>query len=243
MPHPASSIQHPASSISDVLRLYAGESAGIRLFVRLRHLLAPLARVASEVPSDVDVLDVGCGHGLFSLLLALANPARRVVGVDPSPAKIGVAQRVGRPVPNVEFRLGSVEAARGPFGAIAINDVLYLLPPEAKLKVLRACRDVIAPGGTLLLKTNDTHPAWKFGIARLQEQAMTGLGLTLGHGGLHFYSCLQNQWLLDQASFHAEVVHLRHWSPYPHTLFVARPSAVESRPPSAIGSREPDNPA
>jgi len=39
-----------------------------------------------------------------------------------------------------------------------------------------------------VLKTNDTTPAWKYRVARLQEQAMTGIGLTLGHGDLHFFS-------------------------------------------------------
>lgn len=228
------SIQSSTPSLRACLRLYAVEPLGIRLFVRLRSLLAPLERIAAAVPPQGDVLDVGCGHGLFALMLALAYPRRRVLGVDPSPAKLAVARRVGGGVPNVEFRLGSVEAADGRFQCITILDVLYLLPPEEKRRVVLGCCERLAPGGVLLVKANDTHPAWKYGVARLQEQVMTGLGLTLGSGSLHFYSCRQNAELLRQAGFQVEVVHLGHWSPYPHVLLVAR--APDGRPPRDAGA-------
>ena len=50
----------------------------------------------------------------------------------------------------------------GGFDAIAILDVLYLLPPAQKREILARCRALLAPGGTLLLKTNDTSPRWKY---------------------------------------------------------------------------------
>jgi hypothetical protein len=73
-----------------------------------------------------------------------------------------------------------------------------------------------------VVKTNDTHPAWRFQVARLQEKLMTGAGFTLGTGELHFRSCAENAALLREAGFAVEIHHLPHWSPYPHTLFVAR---------------------
>ncbi|MBI4495172.1 MAG: class I SAM-dependent methyltransferase [Chloroflexi bacterium] len=238
MSNPQSKIPNPKSKIRTALRLYEGESPGIRLFVRARHLLAPLEQIAASVPPQGNVLDVGCGHGLFSLLLALVWPDRHILGVDPSPAKIEVARRVGRALPNVEFRLGSVEAAgERAFQAVALLDVLYLLPPEQKLRLLRGCRQALAPSGVLLVKTNDTHPAWKFALTRFQEWAMTSLGLTLGHGGLSFQPCEANRQLLRQAGFDAQVRHLRHWSPYPHVLFTARPSMSRTgEPPVPPGS-------
>jgi hypothetical protein len=81
---------------------------------------------------------------------------------------------------------------------------------------------LLAPHGTLVVKTNDTHPAWRFQVARLQEKLMTGAGFTLGTGELHFRSCAENAALLREAGFAVEIHHLPHWSPYPHTLFVAR---------------------
>ena len=216
----------PRFSVAEALRLYQNEPLGIRLFVRARRLLTPLERIAAHVPAEGDVLDLGCGHGLFSLALGLADPQRRILGLDPSPAKIEVARRVGQVLPNVTFQLGSIEAAaEQAFGVIAVLDVLYLLPRHDKVALIQGCRRALSPDGVLLVKTNDTHPRWKYAITRLQEWVMTRSGLTLGHGGLHFLSCQANLALLQAAGFAARVVHLPHWTPYPHVLFVARPSA------------------
>jgi 2-polyprenyl-6-hydroxyphenyl methylase/3-demethylubiquinone-9 3-methyltransferase len=214
----------PAADFAAARRLYAGEPLGTRLFVLARRMLAPLPAIAARVPPAGAILDVGCGHGLFSLALAAVEPHRRIVGIDPSPAKISVAARACRALHNVEFREGVVESIQGEsFSAIVVLDVLYLLPDSRKKSLLDACRRLLAPGGALVLKTNDTHPAWKYFIARTQERLMTGAGLTLGTGELHFRSCAENAALLRAAGFAAEIHHLAHWTPYPHTLFVARP--------------------
>ncbi len=205
-----------------VLRLYEGESLGTRLFVRARHLLAPLESIAAYLPWQGRILDVGCGHGLFGNLLAVQSPRRQVLGVDPSAVKVRVAQRSAAGLPNVVYRVGRVQdVAESGFDAVTILDVLYLLPYPEKLRLLECCRERMAPNGLLLLKTNDTRPSWKYGITRLQELLMTRLGLTMG-SGLYFLSAEENRALLEAAGFQAETVYLRHWSPYPHVLFVAR---------------------
>ncbi len=216
-----------AAPLARALALYAGESPGVRLHVLARHWLCPLRRIADHVPSRGRVLDVGCGHGLFGNLLALESPRREVVGIDPMASKIAVAQRVARALPNARYVVGSAADALadrppGGYDVVTILDVLYLLPPPAKLALLQACRALIAPHGLLLLKTNDTRPAWKYRWARFEEQLMTGLGLTEGQG-LHFFSAAENQALLAAAGFQARVVRLDTWLPYPHVLFVARP--------------------
>lgn len=224
----------PNQMMQRALALYDREPLGIRLFVRARHLLTPLERVAEYVPRQGRMLDLGCGHGLFSHLLALQSPARWILGVDPAAAKIAVAARVGRELPNVRYCLGTADSvAAGRFDAITICDVLYLLEPAAKAVVVRRCRELLAPGGVLVLKTNDTRPRWKYEWARFEEVLMTRLGLTLGHGELHFYSAEQHRQLLREHGFEVETIDLNSWLPYPHMLFVARPLA--GAPPGPAG--------
>jgi len=192
--------------------------------VRARLLLAPLAEILGRLPSGGRILDVGCGHGLFANALALGSPTRVVVGVDPAPAKIVVAIASAEGLPNVRFVRGTVEDLdERDFDAIVILDVLYLLRVERKLAVLRACRERLATGGVLVLKTNDTRPRWKYRVAYLQERLMTGLGLTRGQG-LYFLSREQKAAPLELAGFQPNTVFLRSRLPYPHVLFLARPA-------------------
>jgi 2-polyprenyl-3-methyl-5-hydroxy-6-metoxy-1,4-benzoquinol methylase len=114
------------------------------------------------------------------------------------------------------------------FRAITILDVLYLLPDAEKLALLRHCRRLIASDGVLLLKTNDTRPRWKYAVTRLQEQLMTGLGLTMGGHGLHFRSAAENAALLREAGFDCRVLDVGNWLPYPHRLFIAHPAFSHS---------------
>ncbi|MCC7367482.1 MAG: methyltransferase domain-containing protein [Chloroflexi bacterium] len=214
----------PSVAIQRALGRYRGQSLGIRGFVLARHILAPLARVLDAMPPAGRLLDVGCGHGLFANALALGSLERDVLGVDPSGAKIAVARASAAGLPNARFQKGLVQDVQEDgFDGISILDVLYLLPVEEKLAILRACRERISPNGVLVLKTNDTRPPWKYRVARLQEQVMTGLGLTLSHGDLHFLSREQNAGLLELAGFQPRIVDLNNWLPYPHVMFVSRP--------------------
>jgi 2-polyprenyl-6-hydroxyphenyl methylase/3-demethylubiquinone-9 3-methyltransferase len=209
--------------ISRALGCYRHERPFVRLFVLARHLLAPLRRVAAEVPLRGRVLDLGCGHGLFANLLAVTSPARQILGIDPSADKLAVARRSSRGLANVRYQQGRADdVTERDFDAISILDVLYLLPDDEKLAVLRRCWALLAPGGTLLVKTNDTRPWWKYGIVRAEEELMVrALGLTLG-GQIHFRGIPQYMGLLRAAGFEPRVLEIDGGRPAPHRLFVCR---------------------
>lgn len=211
-------------AVRRALALFGSQPLGIRLFAAARRALAPLPRILAAVPPSGGILDVGCGHGLFACAMALETPARTVVGIDPSPAKFAVAQAVGKSVANASFRLGRLEDLEiAPCQVITVLDVLYLLDAEDKLALLRRCRELLADGGTLIVKTNDTRPRWKYHVARLQEKAMIGAGLTLGTGQTHFLGRAENLALVERAGFRARTVDLNSWLPYPHVMFVGEP--------------------
>lgn len=215
------STRKPTSPMALALRLYDDHPLGVRAFVRTRHLLCPMPDIERHVPTGGRILDLGCGHGLFSAVLAVSSQDRSIVGVDPSYVKIDAAVRLADKLSNVEFMQGTIDDFQeGNLDAVTIVDVLYLLPPAEKERVLRRVRELLAPGGRLILKTNDTHPVWKYRWARFQEVVMTGLGLTMGGDDLHFFACTETAGLLRQVGFRdVQVVHLPTLLPYPHTLF------------------------
>ncbi|HXM54638.1 MAG TPA: class I SAM-dependent methyltransferase [Candidatus Dormibacteraeota bacterium] len=94
-------------------------------------------------------LDVGCGTGL--LTRTLAARCEHVTGIDLSPNMVEEARRRSADVANVEYVLGDVMAApldAGGFECVASSAVLHHLPLAP---VLERLRDLLRPGGVLLV--------------------------------------------------------------------------------------------
>lgn len=208
----------------DTLRLYSDQGLGIRLFTRLRHLLSPLEILEKRVPKEGNILDLGCGHGLFTNYMALREHSRIVVGIDPSIAKFKVAKKTEGRVPNVHYILGDVFDAveHGLFDAITIVDVLYLLTEEKQREILRTCYQLLSNSGVLLLKTQDTKPLWRFILTYIQEMVMVNMKLTYGGKKLYFMPAQKTRQILEEAGFSVECLKLPGNFFYPHIAFVCR---------------------
>lgn len=166
-----------------LLSLYRGSPLSARAHVRVRWATCPFRAVAAHVPVSGAVLDIGCGHGVLSLYLALASADRRVRGIDVDEDKVGVARAAaerGRVAATFEA-VADHALPEGPWQAIAIVDVLYLLSPDVQLALLRSCADRLAPGGALVVKEMAPVPRWKAAWNAVQETAAVKiLGITAG---------------------------------------------------------------
>lgn len=208
----------------DALRLYSEQGFVIRLFVRLRYLLSPLEVLENWVPREGNILDLGCGHGLFTAYMAMRAPSRNILGVDPSSAKIEVARRTQSTVPNVHYILGNIDDVLKdkPFDTITIVDVLYLLPEARQREILETCHRLLSDSGVLVLKTQDTRPRWRFLWTYMQESVVVGLGVTLGDKGLHFMSATKARQILEETGFLVEYHRLPSRIFYPNVVFICR---------------------
>ncbi|MFI2201059.1 class I SAM-dependent methyltransferase [Streptomyces sp. NPDC020192] len=108
------------------------------------------ARLRTWLPErPADVLDLGCGTGSLSLLAA--EQGHRVTGVDASPAMVERARTklAGRAA--VVLRGDAVTPPVGEqrYDALLVRHVLWALP--APDRVLRHWRDLVRPGGRLVL--------------------------------------------------------------------------------------------
>ena len=120
------------------------------------------------------LLDVGCGFGAFVALMR--DRGWEAEGVDPSPTVVAAAARKGRTV-----HLGTLERIDSPHGiydAVTMFYVLEHLPDP--MSALRTASELLAPGGTLLIRVPHTTP-----IARLL--APLGLGGALYDPPFHLY--------------------------------------------------------
>jgi 2-polyprenyl-3-methyl-5-hydroxy-6-metoxy-1,4-benzoquinol methylase len=198
-----------------------------RWFIRGRLASAPLEAMAERARGHA-MLDVGCGHGALVALLAEGHPDRHVVGIDPDVRKIGWAQAsVGRN-PCVELRACTIDTlARerpGAFDCLFVADVLYLLAPDSWGEFLTAARQLLRPGGMLVLKEAEDDGSWRALKALWQERLMVWLlRRTHSSGAIGFAprSALANA--ITAAGFVIEETasYARGYST-PHILFTAR---------------------
>ncbi len=157
----------------------AGAPRGDRFHVAFRWWTCPFPAVVDAVPVTGKVLEVGCGHGLLSLYLALSADDRHVTAVDIDHDKLVLARAAAQQLEPVDrdrihFVDGTAgEFVDGEFDAIVIADVLYLLPLDARLALLDECASHLAPGGRLVVKEADNRPRWKAAITVAQELLST----------------------------------------------------------------------
>ena len=182
--------RRPTGAGRAALRAFRDLPVAARVHATVRWWSAPLPRVEAALPPAGRVLGIGCGHGLFSAYAALAadrsGPGRSVVGVDIDADKIALARRLAAGLDGVDLTFRVAESGAvpvGPWDAIVIVDVLYLLPAAAQRALLTEAAGRLAPDGVLLVKEMSPTPRWKAAWNRGQETlAVSVLGITEREG-------------------------------------------------------------
>ncbi len=103
------------------------------------------------VPEDARVLDLGCGSGWASRLLAGRASEGSVVGVDISDEMIELARNTSAAFPNAEFQVagaGQLPFADGTFTQAFSMESLYYYDDMAA--ALREIARVLVPGGLFI---------------------------------------------------------------------------------------------
>src|SRR5271157_2833580 len=118
--------------------------------------MGPWSRLVGEVfldwlapPSGLRWIDIGCGNGAFTELLAQRCAPAEMQGIDPSEGQLAFARtRLG--TPDAVFREGDAMALpfdEGRFDAAVMALVLFFVPDPAK--GVAEMRRVVRPGGTV----------------------------------------------------------------------------------------------
>ncbi|MEB8342428.1 class I SAM-dependent methyltransferase [Streptomyces endophyticus] len=118
-------------------------------------------RIAEEFEAR-RVLDIGCGTGVFALLLA--DRGIEVVGVDPASASLDVAR--GKPggerVRWIDGDVTTLPPLRVDLATMTANVAQAIADPQAWRSTLRGAYEALRPGGHLVFETRDpARRAWE----------------------------------------------------------------------------------
>lgn len=204
---------------------YRDAPAGHRLHLLVRWLTCPFPPVVEVLPSTGRVLEVGCGHGLFSTYLAERAPGLTVHGVDIDADKVAVAAASTEPGGRRSFAVAPSGAVpEGPWDAVVLVDVLYLLDAAGQRALLADCAAHLAPGGVLVVKDMAVEPRWKARVNALQETlAVRVLGITEGSRDFDFVPPDERaRWLVEAGLEDVRSRRLDRGRAHPHHLLVGR---------------------
>jgi 2-polyprenyl-3-methyl-5-hydroxy-6-metoxy-1,4-benzoquinol methylase len=115
--------------------------------------------MAENLPKGRRALDIGCGAGRYSVMLA--DLYGEVVGADPAPRMIDIAKR-DRSRPNVSYQvrdaLDMTPEQDGLFGVVfAFSCVFHMAKPEV---ILPHLAELVAPGGELVIFDPERPDDW-----------------------------------------------------------------------------------
>jgi ubiquinone/menaquinone biosynthesis C-methylase UbiE len=109
-----------------------------------------------RLPNDAIALDVGCGTGAVTRVLAEMPSVREVAGIDPSPVFVEKARELSRGHSQLSFRTGDGRAlpfADASFDLVVFHTTLCHVPePE---QALHEAHRVLRPGGWLAVFDGD----------------------------------------------------------------------------------------
>lgn len=226
---------------STALRAYRSLGPRLRMHVRWRWITCPFTELETMVPRRGRILDVGCGHALFPILLALNSPDRRIWGIDVDADKVRVATaavRTAGVADRVQIRHHQADdrelpTVDGGWDAVVCTDVLYLLGTDRAIELVETMAAGLRPGGVMVLKEMDDQPAGKALVNRIQESlAVRVLRITAGD---HVEVVALDRLVAALRSSGCSVgtVDLSHGYPHPHVAVLActphRPAAEPDR--------------
>lgn len=157
--------------------LFIDGSLVLRLMQRYRPHICPFEQFISIVPTDSDVLDVGCGGGLFLGLLAAYGRVSTGVGFDSSVTAIEVAKKMalratqylGSPSLEFQHRDAADGMPSGQFDVVSIIDVMHHVPPTAQRAVFMTAAERLRPAGLLIYKDMVRRPLWRALANRIHD--------------------------------------------------------------------------
>ncbi|MEC9097061.1 MAG: class I SAM-dependent methyltransferase [Planctomycetota bacterium] len=110
----------------------------------------------SEQTEPLDILDVGCGTGVWSLSIAHLDPESRITFFDreePIQTAVETAKSIG-----MQERIASVigdplttELPTGNFNLVILANLLHLLKVEEQKRIIQSASEKLQPGGKLVV--------------------------------------------------------------------------------------------
>ncbi|WP_336515385.1 1-acyl-sn-glycerol-3-phosphate acyltransferase [Pollutibacter soli] len=105
------------------------------------------------VPKKGKILDVGCGYGFMSYMLAFSSAEREITGIDFDDDKISTARHCFSRNEEINFETADIMQFRfGNYDCIILADMLHYLQPGQQKLILEKCIRQLNVRGTIVIR-------------------------------------------------------------------------------------------
>lgn len=201
------------------------KTSGIRPAIRFlminRPRICPFDDLLALLPQGRRVLDIGCGHGAFLLLLARYREPSHLLGLDINPAAVRCARRLLARCPFAEsYGVETYDGLRLPSSVqtaeyVFLIDVLHHVPKVSQKAFLGGLFHEMQSGATLVMKDIDA-------ANRLLAKFNLMHDLIVARQIAHTMSVYQAEQLLSDIGFVIGSAKKQRRLCYPHYTIVAR---------------------
>ena len=214
-------------TLFNVMNLYEKRSFLSRFFLYRSLQVIPYQKIESHVSREGNILDFGCGHGLFTNLMALSSKRRDVIGCDIDEHKVKIALKTIQSRKNVHFYKEDIMNYNEKFTSITIVSVLYLIPYKKQEEILRHLINLLAEDGKLIIVEFDKKPKWKYYWGYMREYLMTSIYTK--NEGLYYRSSNEYFSLFKRFNLDTKVYPLG-MSMYPSVIYVCSKNIYSNKP-------------
>jgi cyclopropane fatty-acyl-phospholipid synthase-like methyltransferase len=177
-----------------------------------------LDEIGQYLPDRGEILDIGCGFGLFSLYYAAVSPRRLLRGLDVNGRRIAMARRAAARlgIENVAYEESDARDFKGDgqYPAAYMLDIVHHVPADVVPSLLHSLARCLPVGGRLLVKDVDTRPAYKRWFTWALDRAIDP------RTPVRYWPAEELQALLERSGFRVHRHLMVDLLPYPHVLYV-----------------------
>ena len=139
----------------------------MRIKTRIEKNYAPFHEL---LPRKGTVLDIGCGYGFMSYMLAFVAEERVITGIDYDEDKIETARHCFSKTDNINFVHANVmDFDFKYYDAIILADILHYLQPGEQREVIEKCISKLNEGGMVIIREGDKDVSKGHKRTRLSE--------------------------------------------------------------------------
>ena len=213
-------VESTEASMRRIVRAY--DSPIVRAYCTVRFMILRqrfLLEIGQYLPASGQLLDLGCGFGLFALYFAIRNPGVHVRGFDLNERRVDAARRAAAAldVQNAQFHVGDAASFRlkDPITAAYMLDLIHHIPVASVRPLMETIASNLIPGGRLLVKdiepSNRSKLAFTWALDKLMDYRTP----------VRYWPPREVQPLLESLGFTVFQHRMVDYLPYPHILYIA----------------------